>query len=79
MVSPDQRGATDAPPRYRIEHRDPNLASLVVAFVDTPTAVDFRAALCRQRLRRQGACGELAVVDQDTGETVRTIRLDREP
>ncbi len=60
----EQRRLT--PPRYRVERRVPGEAGFIVGFADT--AAVSRSILLRgaARLAREGAAGEVVVVDQET-------------
>ena len=57
-----------APPRYRIEHRHPDLSPLVVAFARSELVGLARLAVARARLRRQRERGAVVLVDQETDE-----------
>jgi hypothetical protein len=63
------------PPRYRIEHRHPDLAPLIVAFVDSLKVAHLAVATKRSVLRRRGLDGELVIVDQETEANVKSFDL----
>jgi hypothetical protein len=60
-------------PRFRIEHRHPALATLIVGFGDTPLVVEAQLARVRIRLLGRHVGGELAVVAQDSDDEVLCI------
>ena len=64
-------------PRYRVEHRHPGLASVIVGYGDTPRVVQTQLARERNRLLRQHVGGDLAVVAQDSDEDVLCIPVSR--
>ncbi len=63
------------PPRYRIEHREADQPSLILAFADT--GLGLRAGLAVQTARhlRTRTSGMLVVVDQETDEVVSARQL----
>ena len=56
-------------PRYRIEHRGPDGAAVVVGVADRPT-IPATVGGHRDRLRAAGAAGRLVLVDQRYGVVV---------
>jgi hypothetical protein len=72
-VNGDRGAPTDGVPRYRVEHRAPNLATLIIGFADTPRECRSLVAVAAGRLLRERVDGELVVVDQAT-ETDLTSR-----
>ena len=53
-------------PRYRVEHRHPDLATLIVGFDDTAHGIQARLALAHLRCRKRRLAGELVVVAQES-------------
>ena len=51
-------------PRYRVEHRHPDLAAFIVGFSDTPLVAHGRLELVRLWCRRRRIAGELVLVEQ---------------
>ena len=70
MAARTARRGAPPPPRFRVEHRHPDLAAGIVAFADSPLLAEAALAVAAARLRRHGAGGRLAVVDQATEELV---------
>jgi hypothetical protein len=61
-------------PRYRVEERQPDLATLIVGFTDTPVQYQMLLAHRAAHLIRVGSAAELVVIDQE-GEAV-VVRRD---
>ena len=55
-----------APPRYRVEHRHPDLSPLIVAFARSEHVGRARLAVARARLLRRWERGTVVLVDQAT-------------
>ena len=53
-------------PRYRVEHRTRDRATLIVGFADTPLECRALVAVGAGRALREGTGGDLVVVDQET-------------
>jgi hypothetical protein len=68
-----------APPRYRIEHRQPDLSPLVVAFADTLRAAHLAVATERTARGAGGGtgAGDLVIVDQETETDVKALPIAR--
>jgi hypothetical protein len=67
----------DAPPRYRIEHRHPEWATLIVGFANArPEGISalWRAAW---QLGRAGETGAVVLVDQETERDVEAREIGR--
>ena len=56
----------DTPPRYRIEHRHPDLSPLVVAFAHSELVGLARLAVAQATLLRRWERGAVVLVDQAT-------------
>ena len=52
-------------PRYRVERRQPDLATVIVGFVDTPAQYRTLLALRATQLTRAHVRAELVVIDQE--------------
>ncbi len=57
---------TGGVPRYRVEHRAPDMATLSVGFADTPLVCRALLAVGGSRALRERTGGDLVVVDQAT-------------
>ena len=53
-------------PRYRVEERSPDLATLIVGFADTSVQYQNLVALRGAQLMRARAAEELVVINQET-------------
>ena len=60
--------AEQSAPRYRVEHRTRDRATLIVGFADTPLVCRSLVAVGVGRALRERTGGELVVVDKETGE-----------
>ena len=64
-------------PRYRVEERAPDLATLIVGFADTPS--QYWSLLARRAAQLSGArsAAELVVIDQESEVIIlrRDVRL----
>jgi hypothetical protein len=66
----------DGPPRYRIEHRHPDMAALIVAFAKTLPAAYLAVDLRRGRRAIREAGGALVIVDQETEADIKAFPIE---
>ena len=64
-----------APPRCRVELRQPGLAAKIVGFADTTDACWLLLAVEAGQMRAAGETGALAVVDQETDADIAARRV----
>jgi hypothetical protein len=57
-------------PRYRVEHRSPDLATLIVGFADKLGHAEALCAVARSRFARERLAGEIAIIDRETDADV---------
>jgi hypothetical protein len=62
-------------PRYRIEHRDPELSPLILAFATTLEIAYLTVAGNRLALERRGIQGGLVIADQERETDRKTFSL----
>jgi hypothetical protein len=72
-----ETATTNAPPRYRIEHRRPGWRPMAMGHADTLAAAIVELAAVRPWLRAAGEDGRLVVVDEHeaTGRVVAACRV----
>jgi hypothetical protein len=69
MRAPSERSRLSVP-RYRVEHRSPDVSALIVGFADTMLIARGQLASAATRLTFRHAPGEAIVINQETEPVV---------
>ena len=67
-------GSSWSVPRYRVEERSRELATLIIGFADTLAQADALLTRRAAQLTRAGVAAELVIIDQDSDVIV--VRRD---
>jgi hypothetical protein len=65
----------DNPPRYRIEHRHPDLATAIVAFADMLPGAHLVVGIRRHRQAMREVGGALVIVNQETEADIKSFSI----